>query len=110
VVHLLSSALDLPADWLPTYEWKRISTKDIITGHEACIPQPAGACPAVHLQRPCIVRDGRRGRTPWYYAGATKSRRNHTVASNAPETPSEALHEYRTWLVVIKAHLRGLIL
>jgi hypothetical protein len=53
-----SSTLDLPADWLPTYEWKRLSTRDIIAGHEACIPQPAEAYPAPHLQRPRIVRDG----------------------------------------------------
>jgi hypothetical protein len=56
-----SSTLDLPADWLPTYEWtETLSTKDINTGHghEACIPQPTGACPAPHLQGPRIVRDG----------------------------------------------------
>ena len=41
-----------------TYEWNRIRTKDIISGHEARIPQPTGACPAPRLQRPRIVRDG----------------------------------------------------
>jgi hypothetical protein len=35
-----------------------MGTKDIITGHEACIPQPTEAGPALRLQRPCIVRDG----------------------------------------------------
>jgi hypothetical protein len=42
-----SSTLDLPADWLPTYEWKRISTKDVVTGHEASYHNQLG-----HVQLP----------------------------------------------------------
>ena len=30
-------------------ETNKISPKDIIIGHKACIPQPTGACPAPRL-------------------------------------------------------------